>query len=140
MDAFELAVDGGQPHGNVVRSDLSCRDLGTEAGHVGDPVGDPRGNLGMRRRLHPSPEGVEVVRAEVARRLLGDGVGVGRDLPDLGHEYPMNGSHLRQGDELPGRRVAGIDPLTVDPARGLGVSQDFHVVLEGLGADGSAFF
>ena len=52
----------------------------------------------------------------------------------------MNGPYLGQGDELPRRPVAWVDPLAIDPAGRLGVAQDFQVVLESLGADGSALF
>jgi hypothetical protein len=89
-------------------------------------------------RFHATGEGGELVLPPVSRALLGCGVRVRGHIPRWCHCLVMDRSDLLEAKEIPAHPVTRFHALSIDPAGGVGLPPDLHVLAQLLGPDGAA--
>ena len=135
MDPLEAGVELGgglrQRFGALVgRAQFAC---------APDPVIDQGRHVSPFRRGHPPREGLNVVSAKGAWRLVRSGIRVWRHVPDRRERQLVDVPDLRKGQKLATCPLRGLDCLPVDPIRRLRVPLDLRVLPQFLVADSTPF-
>ncbi len=103
--------------------------------HIRYPRFCTRTDQRPRWRRHPGGEWMDVVLPELPWGLTVGRLRMRGHVPDGRHGAVVDLAYLLEGEEPAVLPVSGLERLSVDPLRRVGVAPDLHVLAEGLRPD-----